>query len=155
MKTIFEKIKIFLEEKQIPFSHLEHTETPTSIDSAKARGEDLKIGAKALLLKTDDQFAMFVISAANKMNSKKIKDHVGASKIRFATLEELQQITTLVPGSVPPFGNPIFDLPLYIDISIAENEDIAFNAGSLTDSIKIKSADYLKIANGELFDFSD
>ena len=63
-------------------------------------------------------------------------------------------MTGRVPGSVPPFGEPVLPFPLYIDESIEANERIAFNAGSLTDSLVLGTEDYLRVACGELFRFS-
>jgi prolyl-tRNA editing enzyme YbaK/EbsC (Cys-tRNA(Pro) deacylase) len=60
-----------------------------------------------------------------------------------------------VPGSSPPFGEPILQLELYVDNSILRNEKIAFNAGSLTDSIIMRTEDYVQIAKPKgVFDFS-
>ena len=76
-------------------------------------------------------------------------------RIRFATKEELHELTGLVPGCVPPFGEPILHLELYVDHSVLQNEKIAFNAASLTDSIIMQTEDYLKIARPTgVFDFS-
>jgi Ala-tRNA(Pro) deacylase len=50
---------------------------------------------------------------------------------------------------VPPFGPPILPLPLYVDEGIQANERIAFNAGSLTDSIVMAVPDYLRLAQPE------
>ena len=88
------------------------------------------------------------------MDSSKIREYFQAKKLRFASQEELLEITGLVPGSVPPFGVPITNLELYVDSSIAKNRRIAFNAGSLTDSITMKVKDYMKIAAPIVFDFS-
>jgi len=71
----------------------------------------------------------------------------------------LKSLTGLVPGAVPPFGRPILERPileldLYVDRSILENERIAFNAGSLTDSIIMNTKDYIMIANPQIFHFS-
>jgi Ala-tRNA(Pro) deacylase len=150
----FEKIKKFLTEKGIEFKTINHQPTTTSQASAEARGEDLKIGGKALVMKTDDVFRLFVLSAAKKTDSKRLKRIFGCKRIRFANGEELQELTGLVPGAVPPFGRPIVDLDLYVDRSIAVNPKIAFNAGSLTDSIVMKTEDYLSVAEPEIIEFS-
>ena len=151
---MFEKIKALLDENQIEYRTLHHEPTLTSEDSARVRGESLAIGGKALIIKLDKTFRLFVISAAKKMDSKALKKHFGAKKSRFASREELMQMTGLVPGSVPPFGRPIIDLELYIDESVAENEKIAFNAGSLTDSVIMRTEDYLRVAQPEVIRFS-
>ena len=69
-----------------------------------------------------------------------------ARRSRFATPDELRERTGLVPGSVPPFGEPILPFPLYVDSAIRDNQRIAFNAGSLTDSIIMAVEDYLPLA---------
>ena len=57
-------------------------------------------------------------------------------------------------GSNNSDGSTILSFPPYIDNSILQNIRIAFNAGSLTDSIIMFTQDYLKIVNAEIFDFS-
>lgn len=74
--------------------------------------------------------------------------------MRFATRDELLELTGLEPGSIPPFGRPMIDLDLYVDQSIVDNDKIAFNAGSLTDSIIMSTKDYLEIAKPSILNFS-
>ncbi len=114
----------------------------------------MRVGGKALVIKVDDTFRLFVLSADRKLDSAAIKAHFGAKRTRFATPEELMQLTGLVPGSVPPFGAPILPFPLYTDPSVFENDRVAFNAGSLTDSMVIPIADYRRLAQPEVFRFS-
>lgn len=152
--TLFESICAFLQERNIPFRTVHHEPTFTSEESAKARGEDVKIGGKAILMKIDNDFKLFVLSAAFKIDSKKIKEHFKAQSIRFATKEELHDLTGLVPGSVPPFGKPILNFALFVDSSVFQNEKIAFNAGSLTDSVIMSAADFRSVAHPSTFDFS-
>ncbi len=150
----FTNICTFLADRNVVFRTVHHQPTFTSEESAAARGEEVKIGGKALLMKVDNDFKLFIISAALKADSKKIKNYCRAKSIRFATKEELLELTTLVPGSVPPLGRPILNFDLFVDSSIVENEKIAFNAGSLTDSIIMKTSDYLALFNPVIFSFS-
>lgn len=143
-----------MDDRGIPYRTVHHGPTYTSEESANARGEEVKIGGKAIVMKVDDGFKLFVLSAVLKVDSKRIKERFKAKSIRFATKEELFELTGLVPGSVPPFGPPVIPLELYLDTSIAENEKIAFNAGSLTDSVILKTSDYLSVVTAEQFHFS-
>ncbi len=152
--TVFEQICTLLTERNIVYRAVHHHPTFTSEESALARGEEIKTGGKAIVMKVDDGFKLFVLSAALKIDSKKIKQHCGAKSIRFAAKEELFELTGLVPGSVPPFGAPILNLDLFVDTSIIENEKIAFNAGSLTDSVILATSDYLSVITAEQFTFS-
>jgi Ala-tRNA(Pro) deacylase len=149
--TIFAAIRDWLRQESVPFREVHHEPTRTSEDSARARGEELRIGGKALLIKVDAEFRLFVLSADRKLDSAAIRTRFGAKKTRFASPEELMDLTGLVPGSVPPFGSPILPFPLYVDPSVFENPRIAFNAGSLTDSIVIRIDDYRRLAKPEVF----
>lgn len=152
--TVLENIRALLADADVPFREVHHSPTRTSEDSAVARGEELKVGGKALLIKVDNVFRLFVLSADRKLDSTAIKRYFQAKKTRFATPEELLEKTGLVPGSVPPFGEPVLPFPLFVDPGVFENSRIAFNAGSLTDSIILDIAEYRRIARFESFPFS-
>ena len=130
--------------------HLRHEPTPTSEESARVRGEPIEIGGKALVFKAGDRFLLFVVSAARRVDSKRLRKAGGARGIRFASRDELHELTGLVPGSVPPFGRPILDLDLVVDESVLANDRIAFNAGSLTESVIMSTRDWLEIAAPDL-----
>ena len=139
----------------ISYRTVHHEPTQTSEESARARGEEVRIGGKALLVKTGDEFRLFVLSAACKLDSSALKARFGVKKIRFASAQELADLTGLVPGSVPPFGRPILPFDLFVDESIVKNDRIAFNAGSLTDSIIMQTEEYLRVAMPTIFLFSE
>lgn len=151
---VFEALCSYFDENTVTYRHVQHHATYTSEESSLARGEDIVIDGKALLMKVDDQFYLFVLSAAKKCDSKKIKERFNAKKLRFATNDELFRLTGLVPGSVPPFGHPILPFDLFIDESIVKNDKIAFNAGLLTESMVMQVDNYLKLVNAKIFSFS-
>ena len=150
----FALIKSLLVSHAVPFKEVLHQPTRTSEESARARGEDIAIGGKAILMKVEDEYKLFVLSASKRIDSQKIKRHFQARRIRFATTDELQHLTGLVPGSVPPFGKPVLPFDLYVDESIIANEKIAFNAGLLTTSIIMNRGDYIRVAAPEIFPFA-
>jgi Ala-tRNA(Pro) deacylase len=151
---LLDDIRAWLITEGVSFREVHHEPTRTSEDSARARGEELRVGGKALLIKVDDVYRLFVLSADRKLDSAAVKRHFSAKKTRFATPEELAELTGLVPGSVPPFGRPLLPFPLYVDPSVFTNERIAFNAGSLTDSIVMPAGDYDRLASAEVFEFA-
>lgn len=150
----FGNILAWLKGESVAFREVHHEPTRTSEESAAARGEELRVGGKALLLKVDAEFRLFVLSADRKLDSAAIREHFEAKKTRFASAGELMELTGLAPGSVPPFGSPILPFPLYADPSVFENQRIAFNAGSLTDSIVMGIEDYRRLAKPEVFRFA-
>ena len=151
---VFNAIRAMLDEAGAAYRSVHHEPTLTSEASALARGESINVGGKALLMKVGETFRLFVLSAALKADAGAIRRRFGEKKSRFATREELLELTGLVPGSVPPFGAPILPFELFADESIPANDRIAFNAGSLTDSIILPMADYLRLAKPQVFAFS-
>lgn len=154
MNDVHARIKALLDGERVAYRELHHEPTRTSEESAKARGEELKNGGKSLLLKVGDGFRLFVFSAALALDSRALKERFSTRYVRFATKEELLELTGLVPGSVPPFGRPVLPFDLHVDESIVANERIAFNAGSLTDSIIMAVPDYLRVAKPTVFRFA-
>jgi len=150
---VLDSIVALLDEAGVAYRRLHHAPTRTSEDSARERDEPIRVGGKALLMKMDGDYALFVISAALRADSGAVRRNMGCRKLRFATAQELAELTGLVPGSVPPFGRPVLPFDLYVDASICENDRIAFNAGSLTDSIIMSVDDYLSVAKPEVFRF--
>lgn len=152
-EEVFQAICGMLDREGVVYRTLHHEPTRTSEESARVRGEDVRVGGKALVIKTGEVFRLFVLSAAVKLDSSAVKQRFGVKRLRFASAEELGELTGLAPGSVPPFGEPILPFELYVDESIRENERIAFNAGSLTDSVIMSVEDYLRVAKGVVFRF--
>lgn len=148
-----------MSEEDVAFEEKEHEMTLTSEESARIRGDKLSEGAKAILYKVQDTFYLFVLAADERLDTKKIKQYfkdkgMKAKKTRFASSEELLELTGLVPGSVPPFGNPILGFELFVDPSLLANEYISFNAGSLTQSIRMTLEDYMKVNGATIFNFT-
>ena len=52
---------------------------------------------------------------------------------------------------MPPFGEPILPLNINIDENITENDKVTFSAGNLIISINMKTDEYLKVANRNIF----
>lgn len=133
------------------YETFEHEPVRTSEEAAKIRnGYTIEQGAKAIVIRVkvssaNKRFVMLVIPGDKRFDNDKIKSLFKAKNIRFATEEEVLEITSGVqPGGVPPFGN-LFDLEVIVDPLLLENEKIIFNAGDRRFSIGILSADYLKL----------
>ncbi len=139
----------------VPHRRIVHAPISTALDAAEIRGTPLAIGGKSLVMKGDGVFGVYVISSARSSQGRLIRRQLGTRRLRFATRDELLSLTGLTPGCVPPLGRPIFDLPLYVDQSIADNDQIAFSAGSHTVSIVMAVPDYLAIARPDaVFSFA-
>jgi prolyl-tRNA editing enzyme YbaK/EbsC (Cys-tRNA(Pro) deacylase) len=152
---VLSKITKLLTDAGVSFVRKDHPPTHTSEESAAARGEPLGVGAKALVLRADDRFGVFVLWADRKLDSSAVKRELKTRQLRFATPGELMALTGLVPGCVPPFGEPVLPLPLFADAEVGTQFGrVAFNAGSLTVSIVMTTADWEAVARPRRFRFS-
>ncbi len=104
--------------------------------------------------KSDQKYVMFVLPGDRRFNSKIAKSVVGVKEIRFATEDEVRDITSgVLPGGVPPLGG-LFGLDVYADRTLLSHEKIIFNAGDRRFSIALKSTDYLTLVNPKICSLS-
>lgn len=144
----------FLADNKVPFDLITHEPVYTSEQAAKVRGMSAEMGAKALLLKTSDEFIMAVLPGSKRLNSKKLKEILKVKALRFATPQEVEEIMHCQIGSCYPFGN-LINIKTIVDPSLGNNEIIAFNIGLHNKSIKIKWEDYLRVVKPSLNDITE
>lgn len=143
-ETVFDRLHARLQAGGATFRVLRHEPVYTSEQAAAVRGVPLSSGAKALVLKAGEAFVMAVVPADRKLDSKSARAVLGTKSIRFATREEVEALTGLQPGSIPPFGS-LFGLPTYCDEALGQNEAINFNAGDHAISVQMPYADYVAL----------
>lgn len=146
------KITEFLSSKGIDFEKLEHVPVTTSSAASGARGSSLSQGAKAIVVKANDEYYHLIISAAVRLDNKKLRKVLETRRVRFATAEELLELTGCLPGAVPPFGN-LFGLPVFMDDALLAEETVYFNCGSHTVSLRMKRADLAAATDAQIVDF--
>jgi len=152
--SVFDRVESLLHEHGITFQVLRHEPVYTSEEAARVRGTPLASGAKALIVKGEDGFAMFVVPANRKLDSHAVRRVKGWKKMRFATREEVLELTGLTPGSIPPFGS-IFGLHTHCDERLAENDVINFNAGDHGISVSMRYVDYVPVEKPEPGKFAE
>ncbi len=151
--TVFERIEELLRKAGVPFGVHRHAPVFTSQEASAVRGTSLASGAKALVVKAGETFVLLVMPADRKLDSRKARTALGAKAIRFATPEEVERLTGLRPGSIPPFGS-LFGLPTHCDPALSENASINFNAGDHSVSVEMSCADYLAVEKPALRDLT-
>jgi|SRR3990167_4998148 len=150
--------KILDQLKKNNFWHetFEHETVRTSEEAAKVRsGYTLNQGAKAIIVRVKEKsgnkyFLMLVLPADQKINIDKLKIDLDAKDIRFASEDEVLELTGGVkPGGVPPFGN-LFGLKVIADPTLFENTKIIFNAGDRRFSVAMISGDYKTLVDPQI-----
>jgi len=109
---------------------------------------------KTLIMKTDKgKIFAVMLSGQKRIDNKKLRKIIHASKVRMLTPEELKRQTVFEPGTVCPVL--IEDIPLLIDSSVFETERINFGSGDLCYGIEMKSKDILKCVDAKIVDIAD
>ena len=152
--TVFERVEDLLKQHGIAFQVLRHEPVYTSEEAARVRGTPLASGAKALVCKGEEGFVMFVLPADRKLDSRVVRRTKGWRKLRFATREEVLELTGLTPGSIPPFGS-LFGLSTLCDARLGDNDVINFNAGDHSVSVSMRYTDYIKSEGPEVGQFGE
>jgi Ala-tRNA(Pro) deacylase len=149
---VTQKIIDYLQSKDIPFEKLTHEPVTTSDAAAGARASSLSQGAKALIVKADDKYYHLIISAAERVDNKKLRQILQTRRVRFANSEELLELTGCQPGAVPPFGN-LFGLPVFMDDALLSEDTVYFNCGSHTVSLRMSREDLAQATESQIVDF--
>jgi Ala-tRNA(Pro) deacylase len=155
---VVSRILSLLQENNCWYQTFEHEPVRTSEEAAKTRpGYTLHQGAKAMIVRAkgaESRFVMLVLPADLRFDNPKVKALLNAKDIRFATEQEVLDLTGGVqPGAVPPFGN-FFGLDVVADPTLFENERIVFNAGDRRFSVAMNSENYRKIVNPQVSPFA-
>ena len=154
MNTIPKKLNEFLKVSKVKYQTITHPEAFTAQETAAVEHITGKEVAKVLMVKADGKDVMIVLPANRKVDMEKLKKILSAKDVRLTGEKEFQ---TLFPdsqvGAMPPFGN-LYNLPCYLDKTLAAFPEIVFNAGSHRESIKMSYKDYEKLAQPKIAEFS-
>jgi len=102
----------------------------------------------------DGKMAMAVLPASYHIDFEILKEIFGTRKVELATESEFKyRFPDCELGAMPPFGN-LYDMEVYLAESLSEDEEIAFNAGSHTELIKLSYSDYQRLVEPRIFKFS-
>jgi len=148
------KLKEFLDENKVKYMVCIHSTAYTAQEiaaSAHIPGKDV---AKTVMVKIDDKMAMAVLPASYRVDFDLLKDGTGAKSVELASEEEFKYLfPDCEIGAMPPFGN-LYDMDVYVAASLTEDEEIAFNAGSHRELIKLSYKDFAKLVKPKVLKFS-
>jgi Ala-tRNA(Pro) deacylase len=149
------KIKEFLDEHKIKYTIIKHSSAYTAQEiaaSAHISGKEL---AKTVMIKFDGKMAMAVLPASYKISFDDLKEVLGVEKVRLAYEQEfMDKFPDCEVGAMPPFGN-LYGMDVYVAESLTDDEEIAFNACSHTELIRMKYDDFEKLAKPKRLKFSE
>lgn len=148
------KIDEYLKENGVEFERHEHPPAYTAQEVAAEEHVSGNILAKAVVVRTDDSYAMCVLPASCKLDMKRVTKAAKAKHVRLADENEMAELfADAEVGAEPPFGN-LYDLPTLVDRRLAEDEEIVFQAGTHRHAIRMKYADYERLVKPSVEDLA-
>lgn len=149
-----QKLKEFLNEHGVKYVTLSHSPAYTAQEvaaSAHIPGQEV---AKTVIVKLDGTMAMAVLPASRQIDLDRLGEVTGASEVELATEDEFKsQFPDCEPGAMPPFGN-LYGMPVYVAEALTEDEEIAFNAGSHSELMRLRYDDFEKLVQPKVLQFA-
>jgi Ala-tRNA(Pro) deacylase len=148
-----QKLKDYLDGQKVKYVTITHSPAFTAQEIAAAAHIDGREMAKTVMVKVDGEMAMVVLPASMKVDFGRLLDATGAQEVELAHEREFEDLFPgCALGTMPPFGN-LFGLRTYVAEELTEDEDIAFNAGSPTELIRLSFNDYMRLVKPRVLPF--
>ena len=149
-----DRLESFLRDNRVPFQVHHHPEAFTAQEVAAVEHVPGRELAKVVLVSGGEQLAMTVVAAPDQVDLDKAAGALGAGEARLASEEEFSaQFPDCDTGAMPPMGNgTLYDVPVYVDTSLKDEDTIVFNACTHTDAIHMRYADFERLVKPEVVD---
>ena len=145
-----QKLQDYLDQHDIQYVTISHSPAYTAQRIAELTRIPGKELAKTVIVKVDDKLAMAVLPASRRVNLKHLQEAIGADEV---TLSSETEFNELFPdcevGAMPPFGN-LYDMGVYVAEQLTEDDEIAFNAGSHSELVKMSYNDFANLVTPQV-----
>jgi Ala-tRNA(Pro) deacylase len=137
-------IHTFLRDAHVPYTVVPHHPAFTAQEEAAATHVPGRDWAKVVVCVVDGQPVQAVVPAPLIVNLERFLELSGGSAVRLALDDELPTLFPgCEPGAVPPFG-PIYGQAIFVDVQLAAEPELMFNAGTHTEAIAMRWADFAR-----------
>ncbi len=142
---ILAKLRDFLDKNGVRYEVLSHRQAFTAQEVAAVQHVPGMELAKVVMLRSGPEFVMAVLPAPYRVALDRAKAVLGKAEVTLATEEEFKGLfPQCEPGAMPPFGN-LYNLAVYVDEALTRDEEIVFNAGTHTQTVKMQYADFARL----------
>lgn len=130
-------LKKFLDQHGVKYVTIEHSPAFTAPEVAEPVHVSGSNFAKTIIVRLDDELAMVVLPANRKIVLSELREMMLSEKVELASERDFgARFPDCELGAMPPFGN-LYGLSVYLARSLTEAEEIAFNAGTHREVIKM------------------
>jgi prolyl-tRNA editing enzyme YbaK/EbsC (Cys-tRNA(Pro) deacylase) len=125
--------------------------TKTALDAANAIGVGVNQIVKSLVFLVDGEPTMALVAGANRLDEQKLSRACGGGTVTRADADGVRAATGFPIGGVPPLGH---DLPIYIDETLLQFDEVWAAAGTWTDNFAIGPDDLVRATGGTVCDLA-
>lgn len=148
--AISARLKALLQEQRITYTAQPHPTVYTAQEIAAAQHVPGRQLAKCVLVKTDKGVTLAVLPAIYRVDLKKLKTALKAKRVSLASEADIKQAFPDVEvGAMSPFGN-LYNVPVIVDKSLSDAEEIVCNAGTHTETITLRYREFERAAKPRL-----
>ena len=143
-------LREFLDRNRIQYLVISHSVAYTAQGIAALTHIPGKELAKTVMVMVDGRLSMAVVPASFRVDLYRLKKYLGVDSVELATESEFRgRFPDCETGSMPPFGN-LYGMDVFADEALAEDKEIAFNAGSHRELVRMKFADFFELVKPAL-----
>lgn len=151
---VAKRVQKFLDDAKVPYQVCEHRLAYTAQGVAATQHVRGKEMAKSVILRVKDRYVMAVLPATCHVDMNRFRDVAGGGDVRLAHEAEFTALfPDSDPGAMAPFGH-LYGLPVYVDRTLEEDEEVFFNDGTHTETIRMAFRDYRRLAQPVVADFA-
>jgi len=148
------KLKDYLDENRVKYVCINHSKAYTAQEVAASAHIPGRAMAKVVIVELDGDLAMAVLPANRKVILQDLRDVTGSEQVRFAPEPKFKgRFPDCEIGAMPPFGN-LYGMEVFVALSLVGNNEIAFNAGSHEEIIKLAYADFERLVKPQVVSFT-
>jgi Ala-tRNA(Pro) deacylase len=149
-----DRLESYLRENQVAFQVQHHAQVYTAQEIAAAEHVPGEVLAKVVMVRADDRLVMLALPAPARVHESRLGAILGAREARLASEDEFASaFPDCEVGAMPPFGN-LYGLPVVVDRSLAGEDTIVVQAGTHTDTLSLKYADFARLVNPTVAEFA-
>lgn len=151
---IIRRLQDLLDGQNVKYTVLSHSVAFTAQEVAASTHIPGKEIAKCVVFWMDGTMALAVLPGSRMIDFTLLKKGTGARDVEIAGESEFSEaFPDCELGAMPPFGQ-LFNMPTFVDASLAEDKDIAFNAGTHRDLVRMRYEDYERAVRPRVIRFS-
>lgn len=146
-------LKQYLDEHNVKYVVISHSPAFTAQGIAALAHIPGRELAKTVIVKLDSSLAMSVLPASLHVNLSALRRETGAAIAELASEEDFKdRFPECEPGAMPPFGN-LYGMEVFADETLTRDREIAFNACSHRELIRLSWSDYQRLVNPRIINF--